>query len=325
MRTENDQFRQMEKEYKEVKMTAEQEKLLRNTIEAAKQQHERDLAALEDDSVKGVKTIRRGLYTFRKTVLSLAAAAAVFVAIPNVSVHAAQALGSIPVLGGLVQAVTFRSYQTDDGHNSADVQVPQIEIADAASSAGDTSSAAGSQTVPAATAKKSAAEINQEIKAASDKLVQEFKDNMTKEGHQNVQVSSEVVATTDQYYTLKLICLQTAADSMETDYYYTIDLSTGRRVALKDLFKDGADYKTPIEGNIEQQMKDRNKKDENQIFWTAQERKDNGFDLLSDKTQFYINQQNQLVIAYQQGDVAPMYMGNVEFTIPEDVLQGIRK
>ena len=47
----------MEKEYKEVKMTAEQEKLLRNTIEAAKQQHERDLAALGDDSVKGVKTI----------------------------------------------------------------------------------------------------------------------------------------------------------------------------------------------------------------------------------------------------------------------------
>ena len=312
MRTENNQFRQMEKEYKEVKMTAEQEKLLRNTIEAAKQQHERDLAALGDDSVKGVKTIRRGLYTFRKTVLSLAAAAAVFVAIPNVSVHAAQALGSIPVLGGLVQAVTFR-------------QVPQIEIADAASSAGDTSSAAGSQTVPAATAKKSAAEINQEIKAASDKLVQEFKDNMTKEGYQNVQVSSEVVATTDQYYTLKLICLQTAADSMETDYYYTIDLSTGRRVALKDLFKDGADYKTPIADNIEQQMKERAKKDENQIFWTAQERKDNGFDLLSDKTQFYINQQNQLVIAYQQGDVAPMYMGNVEFTIPEDVLQGIRK
>ena len=128
-----------------------------------------------------------------------------------------------------------------------------------------------------------------------------------------MQVSSEVVATTDQYYTLKLICLQTAADSMETDYYYTIDLSTGRRVALKDLFKDGADYKTPIADNIEQQMKERAKKDENQIFWTAQE------------TQFYINQQNQLVIAYQQGDVAPMYMGNVEFTIPEDVLQGIRK
>ena len=112
---------------------------------------------------------------------------------------------------------------------------------------------------------------------------------------------------------------------METDYYYTIDLSTGRRVALKDLFKDGADYKTPIAGNIEQQMKERAKKDENQIFWTAQERKDNGFDLLTDRTQFYINQQNQLVIAYQQGDVAPMYMGNVEFTIPEDVLQGIRK
>ena len=65
----------MEKEYKEVKMTAEQEKLLRNTIEAAKQQHERDLAALGDDSVKGVKTISRGIYTFRKTVLSLAAPA----------------------------------------------------------------------------------------------------------------------------------------------------------------------------------------------------------------------------------------------------------
>ena len=60
--------------------------------------------------------------------------------------------------------------------------------------------------------------------------------------YQDMTVKSEVIATTDQYFTLKLMCFQSAGSSAEWDYYYTIDLTTGERLKLADLFQDGSNY-----------------------------------------------------------------------------------
>lgn len=43
-----------------------------------------------------------------------------------------------------------------------------------------------------------------------------------------MQVKHEVLSTTKDYFTLKLICYQAAGSGAETDYYYTIDLKTGK-------------------------------------------------------------------------------------------------
>lgn len=40
---------------------------------------------------------------------------------------------------------------------------------------------------------------------------------------------------------------------------------------------------------------------------------------------FYLNEKNNVVIGFNEGDVAPMYMGTVEFEIPAEVLENIRK
>lgn len=41
----------------------------------------------------------------------------------------------------------------------------------------------------------------------------------------------KVISTTDDYFTLKLMCYQAAGSGSEEDYYYTIDLATGQRLA----------------------------------------------------------------------------------------------
>ena len=46
-------------------------------------------------------------------------------------------------------------------------------------------------------------------------------------------VKSEILATTDQHFTLKLICFQSAGSGAEWNYYYTIDLSTGNACSLQ--------------------------------------------------------------------------------------------
>lgn len=107
--------------------------------------------------------------------------------------------------------------------------------------------------------------------------------------------------------------------------YYTIDLNTGKRLQLKDVFAEGADYITPISEAIKEQMKAQMDADENVYYWLDDEIEEWNFKSVTDETSFYINENGNVVMGFNEGDVAPMYMGAVEFEIPGDVLNDIRK
>ena len=49
------------------------------------------------------------------------------------------------------------------------------------------------------------------------------------------------------------------------------------------------------------------------------------FQSITDDTSFYLNQNGEVVICFNEGDVAPMYMSCVEFVIPNEVLADVRK
>ena len=179
-----------------------------------------------------------------------AAAIAAFVILPNTSPSVAYAMEQIPLLGNLIEVVTFRDYQYSSDKNNADVNVPKLVPETVASTEKTTEDPVGENL------KKSTDEINAEIEKISDSLIAEFKQNMNNEGYQDVMIKHEVINTTDDYFTLKLMCYQAAGSGYEMDYYYTIDLKTGERLALKDLFKEGSDYITPISENIKSQMRE---------------------------------------------------------------------
>ena len=90
--------------------------------------------------------------------------------------------------------------------------------------------------------KKTTDEINAEIQKITDDIVAEFQSNIDAEGYQDIMVSKEILTTTEEYFTLKLICYQGSGSGAEWDYFYTINLTTGERLALKDLFAEGSDY-----------------------------------------------------------------------------------
>ena len=140
-----------------------------------------------------------------------------------------------------------------------------------------------------------------------------------------MQVESEVISTTEDYFTLKLICYQAAGSGYEENHFYTIDLKTGERVKLKDLFKEGSDYITAISENIKKQMKEQMAADENVIYNLDSDIPEWDFKAITDETSFYLNDKQEIVICFNEGDVAPMYMGCVEFVIPEKVLSDIRE
>ena len=138
-------------------------------------------------------------------------------------------------------------------------------------------------------------------------------------------VKSEAVNTTQEYFTLKLICYQGAGSGAEWNYFFTIDLNTGERLQLRDLFKEGADYITPISENIKTQMREQMEADDMKHYWLEDEIEECNFKQITDETAFYLNEEGNIVISFSEGDVAPMYMGCVEFVIPDEVVADIVK
>lgn len=262
-------------------------------------------------------------------VKSVAAVAAAFVILPNTSANVAYAMGQMPVIGGLVEMVTFREYHYEDEHHVADIDVQAPVVAEIQPETAAQQMEENGAPVQAATEtlQKTTEEIRAEIDQITEQIIAEFKEGLKEEdGYQSIAVDSEVISTTDSYFTLKLICYQGAGSGVEWNYFYTIDLASGERMALKDLFLEGADYITPISENIKKQMHEQMAADENVKYWLDDEEvPERNFQQITEETSFYINENNEIVIAFNEGDVAPMYMGCVEFVIDDVQLAEIRK
>lgn len=242
-----------------------------------------------------------------------AALVAAMIILPNTSSTVAHAMGQIPVLGKLIEVVTFRDYQYESERHTANIEVPEITVDEVEES--EQVNEVLNQTVK---------DINTEIQDITNEIVEQFETYLEDEqGYQDVMVKSEILATTDDYFTLKLLCYQGAGSGYQWNYYYTIDLTTGERLKLKDLFVEGADYITPISENIKEQMQAQMDADEMVHYWLHDEIEELNFKSITEDTSFYLNERGNIVIGFNEGDVAPMYMGTVEFEIPSDALRNI--
>lgn len=260
--------------------------------------------------------VRKQIVRYTATAAALVAA---FVILPNTSATVAHAMGQIPIIGELVKVVTFRDYRYEDERHRADITVPEL-VAEPQES----------QPIQDVQVQENLAktteEINAEIKQITDELINHFTKYVNDEmGYQDVLVKSEVLATTEDYFTLKVLCYQGAGSGYQWNYYYTIDLQTGERLQLKDIFVEGADYITPISENIKEQMRAQMAADEMVHYWLEDEIEEWNFKAITEEVSFYLNEEGNVVIGFDEGEVAPMYMGALEFTIPAEALSGIRK
>lgn len=269
-------------------------------------------------TMKEAKISERKERTKQRTIKVAATAAALvgaFVILPNTSATIAHAMEQIPIVGQLVEAVTIREYEYDSDRFKADIDVTEIKVENQAE-----------DSKVQENLDRTTEEINVEIQKITDELIAQFEaDLKQKEGYQDIVVKSEVLTTIPDYFTLKLLCYWGAGSGYQWNYYYTIDLNTGERLELKDIFVDGADYITPISENIKAQMQAQMDADEMVHYWLNDEIEDLNFKAITDDTSFYLNERGNVVIGFNEGDVAPMYMGCVEFEIPSEILSGIRK
>ncbi|MCI6649070.1 MAG: RsiV family protein [Lachnospiraceae bacterium] len=246
----------------------------------------------------------------RGWAIAAAAALTIFI-LPNSNASVANAMSNVPVMGGFFSAITIRDYHSDSKNATASVEVNGLKSNDK-------------------TGKKTADEINREIKSLTNKYVADFKQTKKADGKVDLDVSTDIIAKTDNYFTLKLTAVEAQADSYQENHYYTIDLNTKKQVKLADLFKKNTDYKTAIKNDIKKQMLEHEKESEDVSYFvsdSAEDKKITGFsdDDLVSKASFYLDKNGNIVICYNQGDVAPMYMGALEFTLDKNAVADILK
>lgn len=242
----------------------------------------------------------------RKAAKTLGATAAAFmltvVALANSSQNIAQAMEQLPVLGAITKVVTFRTYEDERGNVSAHVDVPQIE---------------GGEEVSA---------VNDAIEQYTDTIIAQYEADaeiVGDEGHYDLNVSHTVVTDNENIFAIRFDETLVMNSGNESVMIYNVDKSTGKILTLADLFLPDSDYIAVLTENIKEQMQARMDADENVHYWLHDEIEAMNFKELSPDVAFYVNADGELVIVFNEGDVAPMYMGVVEFAIPAEVTAAI--
>lgn len=271
------------------------------------------IAEAADPLAAKASATRKKTYRFGKIAAAAAAAAvAVMILLPNLSMSIAYAWEKLPVLSTIVDVVVWRDYQEKDGGYEADIRVPQVQVETAESEASI-----------ADRMQQSADEINASVEELTDRIIREFEAARAQdpqlEGADSIHVGHETVTDTAHYFSLRLWVTEIMGSGYEQNYYYTIDRRSGQLVTLAGLFSDDG-YVQTISAEIRRQMAEQMAADENVLYWLDDtEVPEWNFKEIAADQSFYINENGRLVICFNEGDVAPMYMGCVTFEMPAQI------
>ncbi len=278
-----------------------------------------ELKGKVQDSLNQAKRKEQRKHQFHKalkrTAISAAAAAAALVLLVNFSSEAAAAMERLPVIGGIVRVVTFREYFDSRDRSRAEIKVPKAD----ADGAGE-----------------GMTEMNQQIEEYTNQIIAQYEEEVKWiEGLEHTEDSAsakyevstdyEIATDNDALFSIRINTFVAMAGTNSYIKIYHVDKQSGRIITLKDLFEEGADYITPISEEIKAQMQERMAQDKNQYYWLNDEMEEMNFKQITPEANFYVNQDGKLTLVFDKYEVAPGYMGVVEFTIPTEKLDSIVK
>ncbi|NMS90118.1 DUF3298 and DUF4163 domain-containing protein [Clostridioides difficile] len=170
--------------------------------------------------------------------------------------------------------------------------------------------------------------LNNEFLQDGEKLYSEFKNKMKKEnnkGHRYLNVSYNVKNNSKNFLSIEINKEEIEASSTVTKKHYTIDKNREILLNLPIFFKDSR-YIRAISDNIKEQMRNQIEKDDTKSYFIDQGKDSSikDFESISKYQDFYINKNGNLVISFDEYEVAPGYMGAVEFVIPNKVIKKLR-
>lgn len=170
-------------------------------------------------------------------------------------------------------------------------------------------------------------QLNYLIKLAVEKDLEEFKKQAKEISELDVEwkpqkkVGYEVKAEGDILsFVIDTYTYTGGANGISRKDYYNIDVKGNKTINLDDLFKEGSDYKTIINDEINKQIEEQVATGE-KVYFEGEE----GFKTIDEAQTFFIDKDGNLVITFQMYEIAPRYMGHPEFKIPKSSIAHILK
>ena len=126
----------------------------------------------------------------------------------------------------------------------------------------------------------------------------------------------KVVTDNDKLFCLRIDTVIAMGGSQSYAKIFSVDKKSGKQITLKNLFKKGSGYIDRISDNIKEQMRAQMKENADVTYFVDDENNKFNFKSISNKTNFYVNEKGKLTLVFDKYEVAPGYMGMVEFSIP---------
>lgn len=232
-------------------------------------------------------------------------AAAVFMCclLLNCMPAVAEALEAVPGLGSLVRVVDLRTYFWKWGSTGASREDPVLE--------GDAGAV-------------------EAVEAQKEEFIRQMRErfigyvSQKYQGYAAEDIAFDLVRDDEELFVLRFHATINAGSSGNYSRYITLDRRTGEILELAALFQPESNYIFPISREIKAQMAEQVNAGEADYFlpggiWSDEE----CFASIDPAQNFYINDTNQLVIVFGEYEVAPGSMGEPEFVIPTELLDGI--
>nr|WP_295975539.1 DUF3298 and DUF4163 domain-containing protein [uncultured Bacillus sp.] len=267
---------------------------------AALRQEYKDVAIPKELDIMVKKTLQKKKKRRYIYLWSASAAALLLTAVVNFSPDAAHAMSKIPFVKEIVDIITFHEFNEELNHSSINVKTPAITGLED---------------------KTLEENLNNKYVEESQQLYKEFVHSSSEKGHFAIDSDYKKVTETPAILSIQRTIQRTEASGYIQNKYITIDKEDQVLITLKSLFKDDQ-YINIVSENIKEQMKQQMKADSNKTYWMTDEDMD-PFTQIDPNQEFYISKDHKLVIAFDEYEVAPGYMGAVEFKIPTEAISSI--
>lgn len=247
------------------------------------------------------KDWRRNMKNMKKWYASAAAVGLIIVSV-NASSTFAKSLENIPVIGNIIRVVNFNNYRIDKDGMDVSISLPEVS----------------------SDSKDLEYKLNKEFEKEGKEAYKKYEaevEKLEKEGkttHKSAEMWSETVAENDKTLSVAIYNTETEASASTSRKIYNIDKKDKTILTLEGMFGNN-DYVDVLSKNILSQMKERTKKDSNDVYFV-----DNTFKIKKDQP-FYINNKGELVICFDEYEVAPGSAGLVEFVIPSNIVSKLMK
>lgn len=280
---EKQKLDQLKEEYNNIEIPCELDFIVKNSI------HKSNLA-------------KKKFSIFKISSIAAMLIFGIFIGGINISPAFAQTLSKLPVLNSLVDIFTFKIFEVKKDEFEINIKVPNIsglEDKDLESS------------------------LNAKFIEEGQKLYDDFIKEIENIKHFALESNYEIKADNETVLSIVITQLEIMASSNTAYKSYVIDKTNKAIVSLPSLFKN-EEYIEIISDNIKTQMREQMKNDENIIYFIDQvDIPVDDFKSIKSDQNFYINQDNKLVILFDEYEIAPGYMGNPEFIIPTEIIKDL--